>query len=506
MILYASLILILLTNGCVRTAPLSPEWHPGESVPDPTVIRTGEQTATPSFNLLPTRVPGSPVIDPTPDNPHPQPTLRSDAEQYTVISGDTLGGIARRYSISVESLMKENNLTDPNNISVGQILQIPTQTSSGIAPSFKIIPDSELVYGPMSFTFDIKTMIQNRSGYLVHFKQEIDGSNLDAAQIITLIAQNYSVNPRLLLAILEYRSGWLSNSQPGSSGTDYPMGFQDNRYFGLYRQLAWAADTLNRGYYLWKADGLPSVVLSDGNVFQLADNINAGTASVQFMFSRLDNTSEWEKDISPEGFFKLYSSLFGYPFDFAIEPLVPIDLVQPQMILPFEEGQVWAFTGGPHGGWDTGSAWAALDFAPPGEAQGCVPSSAWVTAVADGTILRANNGAVIQDLDNDGFEQTGWVVLYMHVESNERVAAGTILRAGDRLGHPSCEGGESTGTHVHLARRFNGEWISADGTFPFNLGGWISSGNGVEYDGLLTRDGRVIEAYNGNNPINQINR
>ena len=505
-IIYSILILNLLTAGCVRTAPQSPEWQPGGATPDPTVMTTNGQTATPSFHLLPTRDPNSPPVNPTPDNPHPQPTLRSDIEQYTVVYGDTLNEIARRYSISVELLLKANDLIDPNNISLGQILHIPAQTSSGIAPANKIIPDSELVYGPMSITFDINAMIQKRSGYLAHFQQEVDGSNLEAAQIITLISQNYSVNSRLLLAILEYRSGWLSTPQPGAGGIDSPLGFQDNWYIGLYRQLAWAANTLNRGYYMWKVNSLTSVVLTDGNVFQLADNINAGTAAVQYLFSKLDNTNEWEKDISTEGFYKLYSNLFGYPFDLAIEPLVPEDLVQPQMILPFEEGEVWAFTGGPHGGWDTGSVWAAMDFAPPGEAQGCVPSSAWVTSVADGTILRAKNGAVIQDLDFDGFEQTGWVVLYMHIETLDRVAVGTFVRAGERIGHPSCEGGESTGTHVHLARRFNGEWISADGQFPFNLGGWISSGNGMEYDGLLTRDGQVVEAFNGNNPINQISR
>ena len=85
------------------------------------------------------------------------------------------------------------------------------------------------------------------------------------------------------------------------------------------------------------------------------------------------------------------------------------------MQLPIEAGDAWSFTGGPHGGWADGSAWAALDFAPPGDALGCVDSDAWVTAVADGVVVRSGDGAVIQDLDGDGLEQTGWVVLYMHV-------------------------------------------------------------------------------------------
>ena len=190
-----------------------------------------------------------------------------------------------------------------------------------------------------------------------------------------------------------------------------------------------------------------------------------------------------------------------------MEPLLPAGLTQPPMQLPFEAEQDWAFTGGPHGGWGDGSAWAALDFAPPGEAMGCVLSGAWVTAVADGLVVRSAEGAVVQDLDGDGVEQTGWSVLYMHIDSHQRVAAGTFLQAGERIGHPSCEGGFSTGTHLHLARRYNGEWIPADqDAWAFVLDGWVSSGTGVEYDGFLNRDGEQREAWNGYFPENTIRR
>jgi len=147
-----------------------------------------------------------------------------------------------------------------------------------------------------------------------------------------------------------------------------------------------------------------------------------------------------------------------------------------------------------------------LDFGPPGEALGCVQSDAWVVTVADGLILRVENGAVIQDLDGDGFEQTGWVVLYMHIETRDRVKSGTFLKAGERIGHPSCEGGISNGTHVHLARRYNGEWIPADQDIPFVLDGWVSSGTGTEYDGYLTIGDISIEAYAGKSLENGIQR
>ena len=176
------------------------------------------------------------------------------------------------------------------------------------------------------------------------------------------------------------------------------------------------------------------------------------------------------------------------------------------MQLPFENDAVWSFTGGPHEGWADGSAWAALDFAPPGEGKGCVDSDAWVTAVADAKVVYARFGVVILDLDQDGYQQTGWSVLYLHIATRDRVAAGAVVKAGDRLGHPSCEGGVANGTHVHLARRYNGEWISADGDLPFKLDGWISSGDGTQYNGVLKKGNYAVEAWDSQKPENQIHR
>jgi hypothetical protein len=86
------------------------------------------------------------------------------------------------------------------------------------------------------------------------------------------------------------------------------------------------------------------------------------------------------------------------------------------------------------------------------------------------------------------------------------VAVGTRLKAGDRIGHPSCEGGVSNGTHTHVARRYNGEWIPADGPLPFNLDGWISDGAGIEYYGHLKKNGQILEPWDQKTDNNQIRR
>ena len=437
--------------------------------------------------------------------PHATATARAGLETYIVQPGDSMASIAAAFQVDTAVLMEQNGLSNPDLLYAGQALSIPPSNPPQ-GPDLILIPDSELIYGPATTYFDVADFTAQQGGYLAAYQEVVDGSPLSGPAIVTRVAREYSVNPRLLLALLEYRSGWVTSAQqPDETAISYPLGwYADAHRSGLYLQLAWAADQLNYGYYLWRAHGIYSWLLADGSVYTIAPTINAGTAGVQYLMGRFHGKDTWEGSLGAGGLIAVYRQLFDEPFSYRVDPVVPKGLSQPVMQLPFEPGATWYFTGGPHGGWGDGSGWAALDFAPPGEPMGCVMSDAWVTAVASGPIVYAQDGMVLQDLDGDGFEQTGWVVLYLHIDAHERVSAGLNLKPGDRLGHPSCEGGYSNGTHVHLARRYNGEWISADRELPFVLDGWVSEGAGVYYDGYLRQNNRVIEAWNGNRSENQI--
>ncbi len=397
----------------------------------------------------------------------------------------------------------------PPTRAAGEKISTPTPNTARFAPAseqasdFKIIPNSELVYGPASLLLDMDIYLKSKKGYIKDYTQEVDGEILSGTEIITRVAQDYSVNPRLLLALLEYQSGWVTEAHPAE--TEFPMRYYMAWYAGLYRQLVWTANELHRGYYLWRADAVREWTLVDGDLVAVNPNINAGTAALQNYFALLYTRETWDYDVSEEGFYATYESLFGYPFDYAIEPLIPIGLKQPQLTLPFERGETWSFTGGPHGGWDEGSGWAALDFAS-GKPLGCIPSEAWAVASAPGVIARSGNGAVILDLDGDGYEQTGWVLLYMHMGTDGRIHSGSKVEAGEKIGHPSCEGGMSNASHLHFARRYNGEWIPADGNIPFILDGWVSSGTGIAYNGYLRKGDESVEAWDAQNLLNEIKR
>ena len=156
--------------------------------------------------------------------------------------------------------------------------------------------------------------------------------------------------------------------------------------------------------------------------------LNAGTVAVQTMLGLTTSPAQWQRDVHPSGFFETYLSLFGDPFTHAIEPLVPPDLTQPVLTLPFAQGEEWVYTGGPHGAYNSGSAWGAIDLAPPEppeelvQAQGaCYISPHWATAAAPGVIARSSDGYVILDLDGDGDEHTGWTLVYLHLDDSERI-------------------------------------------------------------------------------------
>ncbi len=511
------LALMLALVTCNKAAPagqlLVLPTTAGQSKGAPTVANLpGASSPTHVVFTTPTHLAGVTQASPTPDPPRQLPTLRVQSQTYVVQAGDALGKIAIKFNLTLDELVKANALVNPDHLEVGQQLIIPAPTPQATGSDFKIVPDSELVNSPSSIGFDPLGFVQKKAGYLSQYHGDADGITLSGAQIVANVARDYSVNPRLLLAVLEYQSGWVSSSSPDPNLNDYPVGFVNSYYKGLYKQLSWSANQLNRGFYLWSAGGLSNWILADGSVTPVAPTINAGTAGVQELMAMLDARAAWDRAVSAQGVFATYQSLFGYPFDFTVDPLIPAKLVQPALQLPFEPGVAWYFTGGPHAGWGDGSAWGALDFGPPDDQTGCFISSAWVTAAAPGLIVRSDQGAVVQNLQGINNEQTGWTVLYLHIASRDRVPAGTTVKTGDRIGHASCEGGYAPVTHMHLARRYNGVWIAADrsqnpawpGSLPFDLEGWISQGTGTEYDGILTRNGNQIEAYNGRTQANQI--
>ena len=447
----------------------------------------------------PTQTPGpTPTAEPTRPKFNP-----GELVDYVAQSGDTLPALAARFNTTLKEILQANpNIpVDATTMPPGMPMKIPVYYLSFWGTTFQILPDYLFVDGPAAVGFDTTAFVASHPGWLKDYRGYAVDANHSGAEIVDIVAVNYSISPRILLAILEYQTGALSQPVPPSG--DYPLGEVNYSYNGLYMQLIWAANILNNGYYGWRTGHLTSFQHADGTLERPDPWQTAATVGFQYYFLQNSSNEAYKRSIGPGGLELTYQALFGDPWT-TDQPSIPVSLQQPVLKFPFPAGDSWTLTGGPHTGWGTLLPWAALDFAPPSVVGGCIPTTELATAVANGVVVRSETGVVMLDLDGDGNERTGWDILYLHVATIGRAKVGQILNVGDPVGYPSCEGGTATGTHVHIARKYNGEWIPADGAIPFNLEGWIAHDGNSPYQGSLTHGNQTVTACTCSNAESQV--
>ena len=437
----------------------------------------------------------------TPDEPLPTAMATREAfapgtlVDYIAQTGDTLPALAAHFNTSEVEIREANPIIpgDATTMPPGFPMKIPIYYRAFWGSSLQIIPDRLFINGPAQINFDAEAFVKSQPGWFKDYVAYLGNANRRGGEIVNYIATLYSVSPRLLLAILEYQTGALSNAEPPANLDEYPLGYRSTAHTGVARQLIWAANRLNNGYYGWRTGDLIQYQSLDGRIEAPDPWQNAASVGISYYFAGVLRGDAYTYAVSGDGFRKTYAALFGDPW-VGGEDHMAGSLRQPEFRLPFSSGDSWAFTGGPHTGWGEGEPLAALDFAPPAVVGGCSPTEEFTTAVAAGIVARTGDAQVVLDLDGDGDERTGWVVFYLHVANASLPAVGTILEAGAPIGLPSCEGGRATGTHVHIARKYNGEWIPADGALAFNMEGWIAHNGATEYEGTLSRSGQIVRA------------
>ena len=482
------LLICLLVSACQPSAgnlPISTGQAPQE-----TAVSTSGAAAH-----LDSAQPGALATPPYPSRPRYSP---GELVDYIAQPGDTLPFLAKRFNTSVQEILDANLFipTSATTMPPGMPMKIPIYYLPLWGSPYQIIPDSLFVNGPAQIGFDTDEFVSAHPGWLQNYTAYVADEQRTGAEIVDYVAHYWSISPRLLLTLLEYQAKALSEPTLAPELEDYPLGRRYWSYKGLFLQLVWAANQLNNSYYGYKEMRLEQLEFRDGRIERFDPWQNPATVSLHIYFNALFDYEGFLRATSLDGFTQTYRELFGDPWE-NVQPHIPGSLTQPNLLLPFEPGDVWALTGGPHTGWGTGEPLAALDFAPPSKTSGCVPSGVWATAMADGVIVRSTTGEVMLDLDGDGDERTGWNIFYMHVGTEGRIPLGTVVKQGDPIGHPSCEGGSSTGTHVHIARKYNGEWMPAEGTggvLAFNLEGWEAHNGSQVYLGTLTRNTRTIKA------------
>ncbi len=478
---------------CILLVACSPSAPQPIRPPTPTPTPTRTPTAAPALGSTP--LPTRDVITPGQRLP------------YLTQTGDTVVAIAAHFNTSVAEVLAANpHLPMTTTLASGQSLQIPAYYFPLGGPAFKIIPDSEFVYGPAHEDFDVNAYLQSQPGYLKTLSAYAAGQQRSSADTLQYVAEQYSINPKLLLTLFEWRSGALTKAQVPPDVIANPLRLADDDT-GFYLQSLWAAEQLSLGYYGWRAGTLTTIPFQDTFRSRADMYQNAGTVGVQYLLAQMFPYDQFDVVAGPDGFAKTYYGLWGNPWASDPPDVIPGGLTQPELTLPFAPNRSWSLTGGPHPGWGSDLPWSALDLGPP-DVTGCLNSADWVMASASGVVARSGDHTLMLDLDGDGYEQTGWVVFHFHMAERDLIPVGTKVKPGDLLGHPSCEGGRATGTHVHLARKYNGEWIPADGivpgVVPFVLGGWTAERGDAPYKGRLTHLGAWVEACTCSTAANKV--
>ncbi len=484
-------------------------WSPVTETPlaeiSPVSIFAPVETTTtpaPASTPTPTSLLSTFVTQPASSTPTAflTPTLTGETILYYSQNGDWLPAVARRFKVEATEITSPKVLPAGGFLDTGTLLIIPDRMdkSAQYTPSLQLIPDSEVIFSTSAVDFDIAAYVKDAGGYLSTYREYLGSTGwMTGAAEVERIAYENSINPRLLLAILDYEARWVRGDPVDEFHETYPLGYENFRNKGMFLQLAWAINHLSTGYYGWRAGTVTEITFRDGTTYHLDPSLNAGTVAIMYYFAQLHSQNEWLRIMDQtSGFPSFYANMFGDAWSRADTSgaIFPPALTQPELVLPFELNTDWAFTGGPHSAWESHGPLAAVDFAPSTAKSGCAVSDKWILAMASGLVVRTGNGIVVLDLDGDGHEQTGWSILYLHVANRGKVALGEWVEQNERIGHPSCEGGISTGTHTHIARKYNGEWVIADEAIPWVMSGWTIIAGDQPYLGKLVKGNQVVTA------------
>jgi LasA protease len=267
--LYLALAFLSIANlACVMSVlgPSDPIYTPPvplsylTNTPDPATVE-------PTTELVPENTP-------TPgDMSTPPPTLTAaPPKMYYTQAGDVLSVLAIRFGVEPEEIRISPQQEIPANtfLSPDQLLIIPDRLDNTTS-STHLMPDSEIVYSPSATDFDVKAFVQQAGGYLSTYREYLNTTGwTDGADVVARIATENSINPRLLLALLEYQSGWVYGEPIDMLHEDYPLGHVDAQRTKLYQQLGWAVNQLSIGYYGWREGLLTEIKFSDGVKARLA--------------------------------------------------------------------------------------------------------------------------------------------------------------------------------------------------------------------------------------------
>ena len=107
-------------------------------------------------------------------------------------------------------------------INAGQIFTIPNVVGD-TSPHDHLLPDSEIIYSSSAIGFDAQDYARTFAGYMANYREYLPSQWFNGAGVVQKVAVENSLNPRLLLSILQYQSNWVLGEPTTDSISDNPI-------------------------------------------------------------------------------------------------------------------------------------------------------------------------------------------------------------------------------------------------------------------------------------------
>ena len=332
------------------------------------------------------------------------------------------------------------------------------------------------LYGRDAEAFDL-------AGYLAVYAPVLR----DKQELIAHWSGYYSISPKVVLALMELKTGLLS--APSQEKLQAPFA-ELSTASGFAEQLRDVLQQLSQRFYGFEAyqRQQPRTGIKRSGEEVAALN-GASAALLGLLHDVSSEPSILKKTPSLQTFTQAFSQLFHTPPEqlrsvessremaLAANALPPTNMLQ----LPWYQGYSWQ-SNGAHSHTGSGSPYSSIDV-----------SYDWPGWGAQTYSVAAAHGGRVSVLSRCQVRVTnanGWSTNYYHMD-NIRVSNGETVTVNTKLGVYAgnrntalCEGGSSTGPHLHFSLLYNGRYVSLQGV---NLGALRVSVGSYNYDNQCSR-------------------